>query len=259
MSGRDRNSVASVEKALVIWRALGRSPAPLSVRDVADTVGVSHTSCYRIMRALEKSGAVARAEDSRFTIGHLAYELAAGNEPHQRMRAAAGGPMLTIRQQCGGETVGLYVPVNSTEVVCVESLSGWHEIRHTEVLYRPILLGRGATSLVFLADMLTRHGDDAVIHYLAGLPPPALALPVPDLLALVHRVAEVGHALSQGTRIPGLAALSVPVYGQLDRTVAAVTLSFPAERRPDDLGEWISELTAGSRRIAERLIHSGAS
>lgn len=258
MTDRDRNSVASVEKALAILRVVGRSKAPLTVRDIAQATGLSQTTCHRLVRALDKGGALARTDGAGFTVGHLAHELTGAGGAHPWLRAAASGPLLSLRQRSGGETVGLYVPVNGSELMCIESLSGWHEIRHTEVLNRPIPLAKGATSLIFLADLLARRGEAELEHYLSGLPTDARALPIRGLLDLIERTRRSGFAFSSGTRIPGLAALSMPVRGHLDRMVAAVTLSFPAERRPDDLGAWQQALRACAEAIGHRSRRPGA-
>ncbi|MFB8267602.1 IclR family transcriptional regulator [Streptomyces sp. NPDC055955] len=252
---RDRNSVQSVEKALGLLVALGRARQPLAVAELAAQAGLSSTAVYRLLRALEKGGAVSRSPATgKYGLGFLAHELAGRADPHGHIRLAAAGPMLMVQDQCGGETVGLYVPVNSSEFMCIETLPGKHEIRYMEVLYRPIVVGRGATSRVFLAAMLERYGHSAVLSYLSGLPDHLRALPAVDLVELARETLDRGYAHSDSTRIPGLTSLAAPVHGRLGGILGAITLSWPTGRVDGAvLPEWGEHLRACAAAVTRRV------
>lgn len=255
-SPRDRNSVQSVEKALRLLTALGRAREPLGAASLARDTGMSQTAVYRLLRALEKGGAVARLADSgNYVLGYLAHELAGSADVHGRVRLAAAGPMLDLQRNCGSETVGLYVPVNSAEFTCIETMPGPHRIRYMEVLYRPITIGRGATSLVFLAAMEERYGPGAVLSYLGGLPAQLRALPVADILELMHSAIRKGYGVSEGTRIPGLTSLSAPIRGRLGSILGALTLSWPSGRgEAETVPEWGEHMRAAAASIADRMV-----
>ncbi|MBP2329283.1 DNA-binding IclR family transcriptional regulator [Kibdelosporangium banguiense] len=251
---RDRNSVQSVEKAMRLLHVLGRAGTPLPPGELAAATGLSNTAAHRLLRALEKGGAVARIGDGRYAIGFLAHELAARADPHGHIRLAATGPMLTLQEQCGGETVGIYVPVNSAEFMCIETIPSKHGIRYMEVLYRPITIGRGATSLVFLAAMEDRYGHDALLSYLHGIPDHLRPFPAAELADRVHYVITNGYAESEGTRVPGLTSLSAPIRGRLGGTLGALTLSWPSGRADRaTLPDWTHRLRAATAAVAERL------
>ncbi|MEV4031634.1 IclR family transcriptional regulator [Streptomyces umbrinus] len=252
---RDRNSVQSVEKALGLLVTLGEAQQPLTVAGLAAEAGLSTTAAYRLLRALEKGGAVTRSADTgKYVLGFLAHELASRADPHGHIRLAAAGPMLAVQEQCNGETVGLYVPVNSSEFMCIETLPAKHVIRYMEVLYRPIVVGRGATSRVFLAAMLERYGHNAVLSYLSGLPDHLRPLSAVELAALARETLERGYAYSDSTRIPGLTSLAAPIRGRLGGILGAITLSWPTGRVDmSALPEWGSQLRASAAAITQRV------
>ena len=255
---RDRNSVQSVEKAIGLLRLLGAAGRPLPPAELAHRAGLSRTTVHRLLRALEKGGAVARPSGTAdYALGYLAHELASVTDHHSRLRATAAAPMLDLRRRCGGETVGLYVPVSSAEFMCIDMLPGLHGMRHVETLYRPIAMALGATSSIFLAAAVQRHGWDMVR---AMLTEPSSTEPVEGydvMVRLVQMSLEQGYAASTGLRIAGLGAISAPILGQFGQALAAVTVSGLAERfRGPDVEQWIRALRETTAEIARRLADS---
>ena len=238
--GRDRNSIRSVENAMDVLRALGSSDVPLSPGEIAAQTGLSRTQVHRLIRALEKKSAVARdAGTATYALGHLTQALAGANDHHRRWRVLAAAPMHELRARCG-ETISLYVPVNAAEFMCIEMLPAMHGVRHVETLYQPIQMSLGATSTVFLAATVQRHGWDVLPAMLVGrLDPDRFQA----MVRLVQQFTEQEYAYSSGLRIAGLSAISTAVHGPMGRTVAALTVSGVDERFTSaDRAEWIAAL-----------------
>jgi DNA-binding IclR family transcriptional regulator len=249
---RDRNSVQSVENAMEVLKTLARSDTPLSPAEIAQETGLTRTQVHRLLRALEKSSAVARHPGTpTYALGHLAQVLATANDHHRLWRVLAAGPMSELRARCGGETVSLYLPVNAAEFMCIEMLPASHGVRHVETLYQPIQMSLGATSSVFLAAAVQRHGWDVLPAMLMG----RLSTERFDaMLRLVQSFLDRGYAVSSGLRIAGLTAIAAPVRGPFGRTVAALTVSgvderFECEERPT----WIAALLETADELSRRF------
>ena len=249
---RDRNSVQSVENAMDVLKALAKSDVPLSPAEIATATGLTRTQVHRLLRALEKSSAVARnAGTPTYALGHLAQVLATANDHHRLWRVLAAAPMYDLRARCGGETVSLYLPVNAAEFMCIEMLPALHGVRHVETLYQPIQMSLGATSSVFLAAAVQRHGWDVLPAMLAGRLSPER---FDAMRRLVQSFLDRGYASSSGLRIAGLSAIAVPVRGPFGRTVAALTVSgvderFTSEERP----QWIAALLETAEELSRRF------
>jgi DNA-binding IclR family transcriptional regulator len=250
---RDRNSVASVEKAMGLMVELARAGRPLPPSRLAELSGLSQTGVYRLLRALEKTRAVERLSSGEYVLGFLAHELSTAFDGHARVKLAAAGAMLELRETCGGETVGLYARVNIAQFACIETLPGHAPVRHAELLYRPIPIALGGTSLVLLADTWSRYGRDFVERYLRGL---RMARPesISAHLEQVAQVREQGYAISSGRRIAGVSAIAVPLQGEFGQLLAVLTLSGPSPRLNEVATRvWQPKLVAAASEIAEGL------
>jgi DNA-binding IclR family transcriptional regulator len=251
---RDRNSVASVEKAMALLAELARAGRPLPPARLAALSGISQTGVYRLLRALEKARAVERLMSGEYVLGFLPHELASAFDGHGRVKLAAAGAMLGLREACGGETVGLYVRINIAEFACIETMPGRSPIRHEEPLYRPIPIARGGTSLVLLADTWNHYGQGFVERYLRGLPRDLSPQPMGAHLEQIARVRNQGYSISHGRRVPGLSSISVPLEGEFGQLLAIITLSGPTTRFNDiAVNAWQPKLTAAAQEVAERL------
>lgn len=253
---RDRNSVQSVERAIHVLAAIARSARPLSPAEIASSVGLSRTAAYRLLRALEKTGAVTRLRDGRHEVGYLLRGLGAG-EQHAKLRLIAAGTMLALRGECGDETVGLYVPISAAEFICIETIPARHPIHHVERLYRPIPIARGATSLVLLADALHRHGAPVVRAYLGGLPEPVRPNSIEHQLRRAAEVAGHGYATSAEDRTPDSASVSVPILEPDGQLVGALTVSTLVSRfDADSASTWATAMRSAAQAISAQLVET---
>jgi len=248
------DSAQTVVKALDVLAALARARGPLSVRALADAAAVSAGSAYRIVNALESRGAVRRSTDGRVMLGDFLVQVASAVDYHPRLRLAAAGPMMDLRQACGMETVGLYVRLNAAEMACVEALPGLHRVSHVERLYQPVPIARGAVSLVFLAIDAGRYGSDAVRIYLENLPDGVRPDDVDFVLRYAAYVARTGVAPSRGLRIPDAASIACAIPATRGHSTAVLAVSGTAQRFAGRVAHgWAEELRSAARRIADTL------
>ena len=249
---RDPNSSQTVEKAIQILRAIGSTEGPLSVGAVAQETGFSPTAVRRIVRALEKAGAVSRPDGVHLQIGWMIRGLSTGAEWHDLLKHVAAPTMMGLRRGCGGETVGLYVAINSTEFICIEALSGLHDLIHVERKYRPIPMDKGATSRIFLVQRLRRYGEAALLDFLVELGEGTQA---PSIVRDVKRAARQGYAQSKSTRFAGMTGISAPIETARGEPIAAITISGASERfRPKELPQWIEQCKGAASHIQSRFL-----
>lgn len=251
---RDPNSAQTVEKAMQILQVVGSNSRSVSLRDLVEETGYSTTSVQRILRALEKQGAVNRNEVTlRYQVGWMVRGLHPGHEWHDTLKAIAWPRMLDLRRHVGGMTVGLYVLAAPWQFTCVETCPGTEGLQHIEQRYRPIPMGVGATSLVFLAQLRERYGAARLRQWLKerAHAPARDGDPAADLMARVEETARTGMALTHGTRFPGMAGMSSPIVDDRSRIVAALTVSGIEEAFDATAAEnWAPKVRATCQEIA---------
>ena len=75
---RDGYRVQSVDRAVMLLRAISASARPLTAWDLARTCGINRSTAWRLLQTLENHGLVERdAATGRYGIGYTALELAA--------------------------------------------------------------------------------------------------------------------------------------------------------------------------------------
>jgi IclR family KDG regulon transcriptional repressor len=226
----DRGSVMAVEKAFRLLAELAAGPSPRSAPSLAAALSMSKPTVYRLLRALEKSGAIFRhPEDGAVSLGHRLWELAFSDSQHIELQLRAANAMRQLRDATG-ETVALYLPLGSGEFVCVATLLGTQDIRRYEQIGRPVPLARGATSMVFLAGLMERYGRETVAAYLDGLPTGLRPARVAEFCERLEAVRRAGYAYTAGMRIPGAASIAAPIRGLGSTVVAALAVTGPADR-----------------------------
>ncbi|GES17348.1 hypothetical protein Aple_002430 [Acrocarpospora pleiomorpha] len=219
-----------MEKAIAILRIVLTAEDPPTPTQLAARVGISRASVYRLLEALERTGALQRS-GRRTIAGPLFRDLQVRPPLNSRLITAAIGPMRRLRGAANGESVGLYVPVNSAEFTCVESLAALHPLGYSETLHQPIPIRAGATSMVFLTALRHRHGYEGLDRALRGLLNNPTAATLSAMTGAIEKTIRDRYCISRGQRIPGSTAVSAAVtWGETHEPQAAITLSGPTSR-----------------------------
>lgn len=238
-----------------VLQAIGEDSQPRSLTEICAATSFSSSSVQRILKSLESTGAVGRDPRSgRYHIGWMLRGLHLGHEWHDTLKAVASPHMLSLRSHCRGLTVGLYVLVTAREFACIESFPGTSGLQYIEPLYRPIPIGVGATSLVFLVQLADRYGMERLESWLANrFDDASRPLDIRDVQEAVRKAARVGAAYSEGYRINGMASISAPIADPRQNVVAALTVSgTKAAFDSAPLDGWTQQLRATAHRIEER-------
>lgn len=97
-------SAPALEKGLDILEALALTEAPLSLSDLAHTLGRSSSELFRALSSLEKRAYVIKGSSGRYRLSLKIYELAHIHPPVEQLLRAADAPMRALaralRQSC---------------------------------------------------------------------------------------------------------------------------------------------------------------
>lgn len=236
--------VRSVQRALDILSLLTEERPQVTVREIVSETGLPKTTVLRIVQTLEQNGLL-WAASSGYTAGpglwrwaHLArgsWELPP--ETRRLMRD------LGLRQR---ETVNLYM-LRDIHRVCVAQQESPQPLRHVVHVGDELPLWAGASSKVLLRD-----APDALLVRVARSSPYGEGH-VKRLREWIEEAAFRGWAVSHGEREEGLSAVAVPILGRAGGVVAALSLSGPSVRFPDQtVQRFATDLRKVARQIGER-------
>jgi DNA-binding IclR family transcriptional regulator len=219
-------NVSSVDKALQVLLLLAREPTPLGVREIGRRLELSPPTVHRLLATLASYDlaeyrlgwaclGLGRAVLSGTEIGQVAPEIA------HRLRDATE------------ETVTAQVRVGKEQVVVVEA-EGLHELRRRVGIGRRMPLHAGASGRAILAFLSPAEIDAYLSKPLARVGPNT----VTDPDALGQRLAEVrerGYTTSHQESVVGVAAASVPIFGQDGEVAGSLSVSGAEARIGPDL------------------------
>ncbi|MFF2511860.1 IclR family transcriptional regulator [Streptomyces sp. NPDC058086] len=211
----------TARRALRLLEAVAAASSPAALQDLADTVGLSKSTAYRLLRVLQEEEYVTRADAGGYRVGARLMGLAAEVMPRADVFAGAR-PMLRSLADLSGETATLHLRAGD-EAVLVLGAESDYELRRAARIGSATPLYRGASGQAILAFL----PDPEIIAIMRRAGEAAHAEEVERALASVR---TNGYALSQAANHPGLLGIAVPVLTTSLQAVASVAISGPSDR-----------------------------
>lgn len=242
--GGEAQGVRSVQRALDILSLLTEDRPSVTVRDIVEATGLAKTTVIRLVQTLEQSGLL-WATPSGYMAGpglwrwaHLARRSWELPPETQRMMRD-----LAARQR---ETVNVYV-ARDIYRVCIAQQESPQALRHVVHVGDELPMWGGASAKVLL-----RNASPALLARVARSSPYGEAH-VRRLQEWIDEATAQGYAVSHGEREDGLTAVAVPILGRSGLVVAALSLSGPSMRFPDErIAAFVADLTQVAQRMSER-------
>ena len=238
-------------KAMAVLDQLAASPEPLTLGDIAASLDLNKSTCYRILNTLAAGDYVERPAPGTYRLGVGAFRIGSAMARRMGVRERAL-PALQDLFRATGETVFLLVP-HGTEAVCVERLDGRYAATHTLRIGGSLPLHLGAGPRLLLA----AQPDEQVESYLAGpfrQAEGADAGAADRLRAEIAEIRAAGHAVSQDDVEEGVRAISVPVRDHDHAVVAALSISGLSAHLPDtELATQVGRLESAARAASLAL------
>ena len=240
-------SVRSVERTLDLLIALERAEEPMGLSQLARAVRIPKPTAQRLLSVLERRGFVQK-ERAIYQLGAgivpLVGAFLAGNS-----LAKAALPVLEELALISGETVSLQVR-NGFDRVVVQRVRSPHALGYSLSIGQRLPLHLGACGQVLMAAM----PEAELMAFLEPLCEMRLAggqiRTRAELLAKLEEVRASGFAISRGEREAFVVSLAAPVVRAAKGTVAALAVTGPPGRMPQ---EKIEQLSIEVRRAAQEV------
>lgn len=240
--------VGAVDHALALLVALQDHPS-LAVRESAALLGVAPSTAHRLLVTMQQKGFVVQDPESR-RYGPGPALLAIALASLQRVDVGrVVRPHLSALAAETRETASLVVP-EGANVRFIDSVEGPEVVRVTSRAGVSIPAYASAAGKVLLASA-TRE-EVFRLYPSSRLPrrAPRTITSRAALLKELDRVRRTGYASSNEEGASGLAGVAVGIRDVRGRTIAALTVSVPAERLDDAR---VARLGAAARRRADRV------
>lgn len=236
-----RARINSVARAMNILIAIARSEYGLSVREIADAVGIERQTAYHLVHTLADMGFIARDERRNYRLGLKVGVLAEAFQ-HQFSAPDHLRPLVRSLAATTGETcyaVGWW----QGEIVTLDVARGTNAVRAAEVPHGQYqhAHARAAGKVLLAFAPGTR-----VREYLANKPLTALTPnTLSDPTALQGEFAAIrtnGYAIDDEEFALGVCCMAVPLEG--GTAPFALALSAPAERFRECRDQYLEALNA---------------
>ena len=235
------DQVQSLARALAILNRLAAAEEGATLTEVAQQVGLSPSTAHRLLTTLEGERYVHfDAERRLWSVGVQAFvagsgflktrSLAAAARPHMRALMEDGGETVNLAVEDGGEAVYL-AQVECRQMMRAFARPGGRVPLHCSSVGKALLSAMGEAEL---ARVLHRHG----LARLTVKTVTSGAALREDLRAARAR----GYAVDDEENAVGLRCVAAVVFNEAAEPVAAMSLSGPMARIPDERIPVLGEL-----------------
>jgi DNA-binding IclR family transcriptional regulator len=246
-------TISVIEKMAEVLSVFSQARPALSLKDIAQAIGMPKTTVFRILSTLVAIDFCEFDQNTgEYSLGFGLLRLAEIRRRQANVHAVALPVMREIRN-AATETVVL--SVRSGEMrVHIDFVEGLHPLRRITDLGVGAPLYAGAASKVLLAGM----SDEEISAYLGHTPLKAFQETTitkkAELLREIGRIREQGFSESRGELFSGGGSLAAPVKDWTGHTVAAIDILTPDNRyTPEHREKCIKLLLDGTREVSARL------
>jgi len=246
----EQNTNQSVDRAFDILETLATTPG-LSMSDVADQVGMSPATAYRILNTLEKRRlADLDPENQTWHIGSELFRLGSAFLKRSSLVERARPAMRNL-MELTGETANIGIERDG-EVLFLSQVETHANIR---AFFRPGTraplhasgIGKALLSRIDRTRVDKLIPDERLTQFTIKT-----IFDKSKLLSELDHIKRQGWALDDEERTHGMRCIAAPVIDHLGEAIGGISISGPSERMPDEKIAWMGNAV---REAAHDLSH----
>lgn len=241
--------MTSTLRCFRVFELLAEEPFELSVSDISDALSLPRATSHRLCATLMEAGFVERAPASkRYRLTPKPLWVGSGYLRHSAVYRAAFFPLQTLVKQVVAPAQ-LGIPFEG-EVLFIHSLGGERTTdRFADVGLRRALHAT-ASGKLFLAAMPLDRVKQLMSRGVAKYTEHT-TVSFDRMEEDLKQIAVKGYAVNDEELFPGYVALAAPVYDATRHTVAAISITLPADRaHADDGTQFVAPLREAARQTS---------
>jgi DNA-binding IclR family transcriptional regulator len=238
--------IRAVGRALAIFDAFDNEHLSLSLQEIAERIRMPKTTAFRLVNTLERAGFLIRMDNQQYCLSLKVARLGGLVRSTLNIREIARPVMFEVNKQTH-ETITLNTIVGTDRMV-LEVVDTPSPLMSMARLGQHVPLFLSASSRIMLAYMEPDELERTLKVTAAGV-----EFDRPAFDRELARFRKQGYALSRGQRVPGLTAISVPLFDINGKVRNSLSLTGPSIRiDPIDL-DLAEIMMAAGRDISTRL------
>ncbi|MEX5257978.1 IclR family transcriptional regulator [Kocuria arenosa] len=242
----------SVIKATMLLSELGRHPKGITVTELAQEVGMTRPTAFRLLLSLEQTGFVERV-DNKYTLGWEIARLGRLADPHRGIISRVQATLDALAEQLN-ETMGYAVVHGETDFDVIAEASGSRLLSVSQgYVGQRYPLHASATGKLVLAEL----PEERIEELLPEVLPAMTRYTLTDRAELMRALREVtlqGYATMDNELEEGLFAVAVPVRDSEGRLIGALTANGPDQRmKSGRLPHIVERLRQAAHDVAKNL------
>jgi IclR family transcriptional regulator, acetate operon repressor len=253
MPAKAAEGTASLDKALDVLDAVGRSPAGLAQAELAERLALPRTTLYRLLGTLVARGLLRRDPFRRvYCLGFRCFEYARTAYAMPDLVAAAGAELRGLRDMTG-ETTYL-AALDGREVVSLERCDGAHSLRSQAALGQRKPLHCTSQGKAILSALPPGQRDAIVKDLTLSAQTPRTITDRRRLQAELRLTATRGWSVDDEEIALGVRCCGAPIVDADGQVRGAISVAGPAFRLTMDRVELLGpEVAEAARRIGAQL------
>ncbi len=248
---KSSGQVRSLTRALRLMRHLAESGDGMSLTELSEAANLPPSTTHRLLTTLESERFVRpEAQGGLWRIGVAAFFVGTAFA-RSRDKLSLVQPYLRRLMEMTGETANLFVESDG-EAICIGQIESRHAMRAITGVGGRVQLHSSGAGKVLLAQM-----EPARRQRITG----TMALPRETQRTITNRArleAALDEILAQGFGVDdeehalGLRCVAAPVFDELGRAVAAISVSGPGARIPPERLPMLGRMVAQAASEATR-------
>ncbi|GAB3262297.1 IclR family transcriptional regulator [Arthrobacter pigmenti] len=242
----------SVIKAMVLLRELGRSPQGITVTELAEQLGMSRPTAFRLLLSMEHEGFVERV-DNYYTLGWEIAKLGRLADPSAGV-AARVQPVLDDVAQEINETVSFALAKDQAEYDIIAEATSSRMLRVSHLyVHRQYPLHASATGKILLAELDDRRIMQILPRELVTYTDHTIA-DHEELLASIAKVRERGYSVMDNELEDDLFSVAVAVRDSIGAVLGVLTATGPNHRmKADGVDRVVTYLSKAAKETTQLL------
>jgi IclR family acetate operon transcriptional repressor len=246
---RSSGQVRSLTRALTLLRHLAESGDGMSLTELSESTSLPPSTTHRLLTTLESERFVRPdPQGGLWRIGVAAFFVGAAFA-RSRDKLTLTRPYLRRLMEVSGETANLFVESDG-EAICIGQIESRHAMRAITGVGGRVLLHSSGAGKVLLAHMELARRQRTLA---------TMALPRETQRTIVDRsrleselneMRSLGYSIDDEEHALGLRCVAAPLFDDLGRAVAAISVSGPSARIP------IERLPALGRMVAQAALEA---
>lgn len=230
---RETPSIQSLDRGLLILEAVGKSPEPVSLGQLAEMLDIDRSSAFRLANTLKRRGFLANSTAGRdYVLGSSVWRISRSYDwskmlvrvAHESLKALAAATNETAHLAVREGRKALFIDhITSSHVISISGQTGELVPLYCTSHGKALLVDFEERDLsdLFGSRPLKAHTKNTIQS-------------IRSLAAECKTIREKGFATDEGEYLEGVRCVAAPIRDRDGAVIASIGISAPAARFPNE-------------------------